>query len=110
MERDLKRIFADNLKRYMERDDKTQTEIAKLTGVSQSTASDWINGRKYPRMDKVEVLASYFNIRKSDLVEDCGELAGLSLDEIKLLDAYRKLDPAIKEYILLGAINATKVK
>ena len=32
-----------------------------------------MNGKKYPRMDKVEMLAQYFGILKSDLIEDKSE-------------------------------------
>ena len=32
-----------------------------------------MNGSKYPRMDKVEMLAEYFGILKSDLIEDKSE-------------------------------------
>lgn len=34
------------------------------------TVSDWVNAKTYPRIDKIEMLASYFNIKKSDLVEE----------------------------------------
>jgi hypothetical protein len=32
-----------------------------------------VNGKKYPRMDKVEKLAAYFGILKSDLIEEKNE-------------------------------------
>ena len=38
--------------------------------ITSSTVSDWVNGKKYPRMDKVQILADYLGILKSDLVED----------------------------------------
>lgn len=34
------------------------------------TFSDWINAKTYPRIDKIELMANYFGIEKSDLVED----------------------------------------
>ena len=34
------------------------------------TVSDWINAKSYPRIDKIELLANYFGINKSDLIED----------------------------------------
>ena len=37
--------------------------------IKYSTLSDWINGNKYPRIDKIEILANYFGIEKSDLIE-----------------------------------------
>ena len=64
-----KNIFADNLKKYMELNGKSRREICEALGFSYYTFSDWVNGKKYPRMDKVEMLANYFGIKKSDLIE-----------------------------------------
>ena len=63
-------VFAENLRKYMERSGKTQRDIAEIVGVSTATVSDWINGKKYPRIDKIEMLANYFRILKSDLIEE----------------------------------------
>lgn len=67
---DNKNIFSVNLKRYMQENNKSRKEVADALGVSYYTFSDWVNGKKYPRMDKVEKLANYFGILKSDLIED----------------------------------------
>ena len=67
---DNKNIFSINLKRYMKENDKSRREVCEALGVSYYTFSDWVNGKKYPRMDKVEKLANYFGILKSDLIED----------------------------------------
>ena len=63
-------VFAKNLKFYVERSGKTQKELSEIVGVATSTFNDWMKGKKYPRMDKVERLANYFGILKSDLIED----------------------------------------
>lgn len=65
-----KEVFARNLRRYAERSDKSQKEIAEVVHVSTATVSDWFNGKKFPRIDKIEALADYFGILKSDLIED----------------------------------------
>lgn len=67
---DSKNIFATNLNRYMNECGKTRKDISNALNVSYYTISDWCNGKKYPRMDKVEMLADYFGILKSDLIED----------------------------------------
>ena len=38
--------------------------------ITASTVSDWANGKKYPRVDKMQMLADYFGILKSDLTEE----------------------------------------
>jgi len=49
---------------------KTRRDICNALGISYFTVSSWVNGTKYPRMDKVEMLAQYFGISKSDLIEE----------------------------------------
>lgn len=66
---DNKNIFAENLKRYMAEHGKSRKDVSEAIGVSYYTFTDWVNGKKYPRMDKVEMLARYFGILKSDLIE-----------------------------------------
>ena len=66
----VKKIFARNLTRYIAQSGRTQTELADMLGVAQSTFNNWCTGVRYPRMDKVEQLAQYFNIKKSDLIEE----------------------------------------
>lgn len=65
-----KETLAKNLKHYMEKTGKTQKELAKVAGVSEPTFSYWINAIKYPRIDKIQALADYFGILKSDLIEE----------------------------------------
>lgn len=69
-EEEYKKIFAKNLKRYMELHEKNQMDLMKDLHLSSSTVSNWCTGLKLPRMDKVQLLADYFGINKSDLIED----------------------------------------
>jgi hypothetical protein len=32
--------------------------------------NEWLKAKKYPRIDKIEILANYFGILKSDLIEE----------------------------------------
>lgn len=65
-----KEVFAKNLKKYMDLNGKSRREVCEALGYSYFTFSDWVNGKKMPRMDKVEQLANYFGILKSDLIEE----------------------------------------
>ncbi|MCH5261632.1 MAG: helix-turn-helix domain-containing protein [Lachnospiraceae bacterium] len=49
---------------------KTQREIAQAIDVSPQTFNTWCQGIAIPRMGKVQRLADYFNIGKSDLIDD----------------------------------------
>ena len=65
-----KETMAKNLQYYVERSGKTQKELSEIFGVSTSTFNDWIKAKKYPRIDKIEMMAKYFRILKSDLIEE----------------------------------------
>ena len=64
-----KKIMANNIKYYLKLYNKTPSDICKLLGFPFATFSDWINAKSYPRIDKIELMANYFGISKSDLIE-----------------------------------------
>ena len=102
---DNKNVFASNLKRYMEVKGKSRNDISEALGISYFTVSDWVNGKKYPRMDKVEKLANYFGIQKSDLIEDKAkknppEEPKLSEGEKILVDLFRRVPEDQQEFVL----------
>ena len=68
-----KEIFSKNLAHYVNKSGKDQKLIAEELGVAPSTFNEWMKAKKYPRIDKIEMLANYFRILKSDLIEDAGE-------------------------------------
>lgn len=63
-------IFSENLKKYLDINGYTQADMARHMGVSSATASDWCNGKKMPRSDKLQKLCSWFSIELSDLLTD----------------------------------------
>jgi len=65
-----KEVMAKNLHYYVERSGKTQKEMAEIVGVATSTFNDWMKAKAYPRIDKIEIMANYFKIMKSDLIEE----------------------------------------
>ncbi len=40
----------------------TAYKVSKDTGISQSTLSNWKTGRAVPKVDKLLILAHYFNV------------------------------------------------
>ncbi|HEY9571253.1 MAG TPA: XRE family transcriptional regulator [Metalysinibacillus sp.] len=66
----LKNIMAKNLSHYIDRSGKTQTDISRELNIPETTMSNWIRGNTYPRTDKVQLLADYFGVRRSDLTEE----------------------------------------
>lgn len=68
-ENEYKTIFSKKLKYYMHLKNKTQADLVNDLHLSQSTVSNWCTGTKLPRMPKIQMLADYFGIEKSDLLE-----------------------------------------
>lgn len=64
-----KEIFSNNLKYYMTLNKKDRTDISKDLNLPYTTVTSWYNAEFYPRIDKIELLANYFCIEKSDLIE-----------------------------------------
>ncbi|MBQ9862115.1 MAG: helix-turn-helix transcriptional regulator [Clostridia bacterium] len=59
-------------------------------GLKYSTVSEWLSAKKYPRIDKIELLANYFGVHKSDLIESERVKDNPTAHEWKLLRAYRQ--------------------
>ena len=106
-----KEVFARNLSLYLSRSGKSQREMADIMGVSSSTFNEWIKAKKYPRIDKIEFMANYFGILKSDLIEDHedkkispDELA-LTEGEMAVLELFRQI-PEDQQPVVLAMIRA----
>lgn len=67
---DIKKIFVKNLNRLLAAQGKNQNDIVQKVNVSSATVSDWCNGKKFPRMNKVEELADLFGVTVSDLLTE----------------------------------------
>lgn len=65
-----KKIMSQNIQYYMNKHNKSRTEMCDALGVKYTTFTDWVKGNTYPRIDKIELMSNYFGISKSDLVED----------------------------------------
>lgn len=70
MEKNNKYTLAKNLSYYMAEKGIDRTQLCDDLGFKYSTVSEWLSAKKYPRMDKIEMLSNYFGIMKSDLIED----------------------------------------
>lgn len=66
----MKRVFAENLKYQLDKKGITQTDMARDLGFPETTVSNWMKKETYPRPDRLQMMADYFNIRRSDLTEE----------------------------------------
>ena len=65
-----KQVMAKNIRYYMEKNGLNSTDLALELDFKYSTVLDWLKANTYPRIDKIEMMANYFKIEKSDLIED----------------------------------------
>ena len=65
-----KETMSKNIRYYMDLHGKTRQDMCDALGVKYTTFTDWYNGKSYPRIDKIEMMANFFNITKADLVEE----------------------------------------
>lgn len=64
-----RQVMGRNIDYYMTRMGLERKQLAKALGVPYSSLTDWMNGNSYPWIDKIQLMADFFGIEKSDLVE-----------------------------------------
>ena len=103
--------FPKILSYYMDRDHIDQTAIAERLHVSKQIVSDWVRGKKFPRVNNMQMLAEMFGVLLSDMytydkmpssgsASDMCENSAfsvLSAEELFLLSAWRAADDRARE-------------
>ena len=94
-----KKVFAANLKKYMDLKHIDRNKLCFDLGFKYSTVSEWLSAKKYPRIDKIEAMSIYFGIQKSDLIEGSKPFAGVDLSSFDNIHPITK-----KRFPMLGKI------
>jgi len=99
-----KKILSRNLLNYLNASKYSQKEVADAIGVSPQTFNTWCQGIALPRMGKLQLLADFFKINKSDLLEEklpttC-EITTKDENEAKLVRSYRKYNATGKAKLM----------
>lgn len=91
--------FANNLSKYIRMSGLSQSDVANEIGVGKSTLTEWVHGRRFPRVEYIDRLAKLFGIRRGDLMGgeletlpsliEC-EVRDLSADQMKRILSYIK--------------------
>ena len=111
-----KEVFAKNLSYYLNRFGRDQREVAEAIGVAPSTFNEWMRAKKYPRIDKIEMLANYFGVLKSDLIEEVSDNQSpsepqLTEGELELLKLFRLIpDEQQKAFLEMGRVFANSLR
>ena len=64
-----KKIFSNNLNKYISLSGKQQKEVAEAVGTNPSTFNMWCKGNSMPGTGKIRALADYIRIGMSDLTD-----------------------------------------
>lgn len=52
----------EKIQKLLDKSNKTAYQVAQETGVSTATLSNWKNGNYVPKIDKIKILADYFEV------------------------------------------------
>lgn len=66
---ELRKLFAENLRNHLKRNDRSQADLARHMNVSTATAAKWSTGQTMPRIDKIQSICDWLGVSKSDLLE-----------------------------------------
>lgn len=84
-----KEIFSNNLNKELEKKNLTPTEFARAIKYPETTVFNWIHCKSYPRIDKIQEMADFFRIYKSDLTENKTNISELSqIPGVKLIKRF----------------------
>lgn len=92
-------IFRINLTKTMQERGISQTDLAEMIGVSSSTASDWCNGKKYPRPGKMQKIADYLHVSMSWLMT--GEISQTARYALETATGSDDVNSFIRDFALL---------
>ena len=77
-------------------------DVARATGISNMTFSDWKKGKSTPKMDKIEKIAKYFGVTTDYMMGKKSEVPSLSMadDHLELIKLYSSLSEADQKAIM----------
>lgn len=116
---DTRKIFVKKLKEQMALNNKTQTDLSNDLSLPFTTISNWYRGVRYPRPDKMQMLADYFGIRMEDLISDSNikqgikipilgkVIAGVPITAVEEIIGYEEISPQMAK---CGEYFALQVK
>ena len=88
-----KRIMSENIKRHLSQRGLNVKDFSIEMDFKYTTVLDWVNAKTYPRIDKIELMARYFGVDKSDLVEEYNPIKEKQSTTKQILDnVFSKLE------------------
>lgn len=95
-----KEIMAQNIRRFLDMKGLNPRQLSIALDFKYTTVLDWVNAKTYPRIDKIEIMANYFGVEKSDLVELYDPTQAPSPTLTEATDKLVQLTPERQERVL----------
>lgn len=95
-DKDEKIVFANNLREILNEKGVSQQTLADNIGVSKSAVSFWLSGQKYPSPGKIQKIADYLGVRKSQLID---ETPPVSVEVERVAHKLEQLTPSQLEVV-----------
>lgn len=89
--------LGENIKFYRTSLKMTQADLADALGVFSTTVSAWEVGRNKPLIDKIEMMAKIFNVKKSELLGETSEVFTPELSKKDERDIQKDIEIMIQE-------------
>ena len=107
---DVSIILKNNINYYMKINNKLISNLSKDLKIPYSTVSDWVHGNSFPRPEKIEILANYFNVAYNDLVSDSSQESNTNYSNINISSEIRAtFSKNLKYYMKKKGINGTRL-
>lgn len=101
---DGRKILSENLNRLLKKSGKSQADVVRDLDIPEATLRSWFNGDKYPRIQNIQKLADYFNVKRSQITDE--QISGLekvyNLVKIPILGEIACGDPLLAEENIEG--------
>lgn len=65
-----RKTLAKNIQRLLDKKGIKQTDMARDLGIAETTVSSWMNAVRYPGLKNLQLMADYFNVRRSALQDE----------------------------------------
>lgn len=104
-----KRIFSKNLNFYIAQSGKQQKEVANDLGITPTTFNTWCVGKIMPRMGKVQAIADYFGIGKTDLIDDKSNIIGKETRKGIVINVYGRVAAGIPLEMIEDIIDTEEI-
>lgn len=99
-----KRIMSNNIKRHLAQRGLNVKDFSTEMDFKYTTVLDWVNAKTYPRIDKIELMARYFGVDKSDLVEEYNPIKEKQSTTKQILDnIFNKLEKPRQDKVVAYA-------